>query len=100
VLLSSPEVLISAGDTIFAARPVEGRFPDYASVLPKAPAPVAFKVSPLLLIDLLKAAAAVARTADGGPGVEVLYWSSTSPIGVTARGADGVTFDGLLMPLA
>jgi DNA polymerase III sliding clamp (beta) subunit (PCNA family) len=57
VLLTSPEVLISSGETIFAARPVEGRFPDYAGVLPKTPAPVAFRVNSQLLIDLLKAAA-------------------------------------------
>src|SRR5262249_2018823 len=57
ILLSSPEVILTAGESVFRASPVEGRFPDANAILPKRPAPVSFKVNPELFCLLLKAAA-------------------------------------------
>src|SRR4051812_39858242 len=42
VLLAGPQVLLVSGDTVARVAPVEGRFPDVDSVLPKGPAPVSF----------------------------------------------------------
>src|SRR5262249_13215104 len=99
ILLASPEVILTGGESVFRAVPVEGRFPDANAILPKRPAPVSFKVNPDLLCLLLKAAAEVSRSTGEQPVVEVLVWSAQQPVGVISHGDGGLTFDGLIMPL-
>jgi hypothetical protein len=97
VRLAKPEVLMASGDSLTRLDCLDGRFPDVDGVLPKSPAPVSFRVDAGLLVRLLKAAGAVAGDSSA---VEVLYFGRDKPIGVIARGAGGVTFDGLIMPLS
>lgn len=98
VSLGQDEVILATHETVIRTPYLQGRYPDFEAVLPKKPAPVCFKVNPHLLIELLKAAAACCEDAQA-PWVEVLYWSDGAPVGIITRGADGLTFDGLLMPL-
>ncbi|MFO0845838.1 MAG: hypothetical protein U0797_26225 [Gemmataceae bacterium] len=97
VLLGDP-VLLAAGETVSRCAADPGRYPDVEGVLAKAPALVSIRVDPDLLITLLKTAAAVSQAGDR-PGVELLWWGPDKPLGVTAQGAGGVFFDGLLMPM-
>jgi hypothetical protein len=97
VLLANPQSLLVVGDGVLPQPTADARFPDFGSVLPARPALVSFRVNPDLLVDLLKVAAAAME--EGG-GVEILYWGAGKPIGLISQGADGVAFDGLLMPLA
>jgi hypothetical protein len=101
VLLGSREVVLSAGGTVSHCPAEDERFVDTDSVLPTTPAPVSFRVDPRLLIAALKAALAIAESGgEGGvPAVELLWWGNGRPVGVTALGAGGVSFDGLVMPL-
>jgi hypothetical protein len=96
VLLANPQSLLVAGDKVLTQPTAEARWPDIEAVLPTRPALDSFRVNPGLMIELLKVAAAVAEE---GAGVEILFWGAGKPVGVTAQGADGVAFDGLLMPL-
>ncbi len=99
VRLARPQALLASGGCLTRLDCLDGRFPDTDGVLPQRPAPVSFRVDADLLVRLLKAAGAVAEAGDCA-GVEVLYWGRDMPIGVTARGAAGLAFDGLIMPLA
>lgn len=96
LLLGRPEVVALAGPSVVRLAPGDGRFPDTDAVLPGAPAPASICVNPNLLIALLRAAAAVAGD---GQRVELLLWRPHQPMGVTSRGENGLTFDGILMPL-
>jgi hypothetical protein len=86
---------LAVGEQSVTGSAPEGRFPDFASVLPKRPAPFAFCVDPLLMIGLLQAAAALEPTG----GVGVLFYGPDKPVGLVARNDAGQFFDGLLMPL-
>jgi hypothetical protein len=100
VMLAKPQTLLVAGESILRCDLLNGRFPDINAVLPRRPAIVSFKVNADLLIALLRAAGDVARGPDKAqPAVEILFWKPDAPIGVTSQGQDGLTFDGILMPL-
>lgn len=98
VLLARPQTMLVAGGTVARCACEDGRFPDVDGVLPKGPALVSIRIDPELLAGLLRAAGAVAKTGER-PGVELLWWGKDRPLGVACRGAAGVCFDGLLMPL-
>ncbi len=93
----------------YAVTMSEGRFPDVDVVLPKGPAPVSIKVNAYLLMDVLNIAAEVATkgSSKASPTVTLLFWPGVEtpggvigvPMGVTALNDDGVTFDGLVMPM-
>src|SRR5262249_26793672 len=99
VLLGRPHVLLAAGGPVARVQAGDARFVDVDSVLPRKPVRVSFRVDPDRFVELLRAAGEVARKTAEVPAVEILYWSAGQPIGVTSRGDDGVTFDGLIMPL-
>jgi hypothetical protein len=91
-----PQFRLFAGEKVVTGSAPEGRFPDVGVVLPKRPAPVAFRIDPLLFAGLLQAAAAL----DPVNGVGVLYYGADKPVGLVAHNDAGQFFDGLLMPLA
>jgi hypothetical protein len=90
-----PQFRLFAGETVVTGSAPDGRFPDVSSVLPKRPAPVAFRIDPLLLAGLLQAAAAL----DPVNGVGVLFYGADKPVGLIAHNDAGQFFDALLMPL-
>lgn len=99
VMLTRHEVLLVAGESIIPCQPTDGRFPDVDFALPKKPSMFSIRVNAEYMMDLLKVAAAVAKTKDGSASVELLFWSKDLPLGVISQGDDGITFDGLLSPL-
>jgi hypothetical protein len=90
-----PQFRLFAGEKVVTGSAPDGRFPDVSCVLPKRPALFSFRVDPLLLVELLRAAAAL------GPvnGVGVLYYGADKPVGLVASNDAGQFFDALLMPL-
>lgn len=104
LLLASPEVLAQAGQHVVRLPVADGRFPDTDIVLPKAPAPVSITINPWLLIELLKVAAQIADLREGQPVVHLLLWPGKGneghPMGIVANAPNGLSFDGLLMPLS
>lgn len=92
------EVMMVAGETVFRTALADGRFPPVDAVLPQKPARFSVRVDPKLLIEVLRAAMEV--TDFDHPGVQLLFWDADRPIGITAEGYAGLTFDALLMPVA
>jgi hypothetical protein len=86
---------LAVGDQAVAGACAGGRFPDFAAVLPKRPAPFGFRVNPELLAGLLLAAAAL----DPAGGVWLLLYGPDAPVGVACHNDAGQFFDGLIVPL-
>lgn len=108
VLLGSPQIQLAAGAGVVRCEPGVGRFPDCDAVLPKRHAMVSVRIDADYLIDLLRCAAAVAKTVDKDkPVVQLHFYADSlhrgdryaSPLGLTTQGAGGLVFDGLVMPL-
>ncbi len=78
-------------------RLLEGRFPDYRQVFPREDSVVQITVNPLLLIEVLKVAAAVAPADDCK--VTLTIHSPKVPMSVKAKNGTGQSFTGLVMPL-
>jgi len=80
-------------------RLLEGRFPNFANVLPEKPAKVSFAVNPVLMIELLQVVKAIVGDE---PKVMIHFWHPDQPVGLTCSTPDhgGVFFDGLIMPLS
>ena len=76
---------------------VEGRYPDVRAVLPRKAAPVAIRVDARLLASLLMSMAAV--RSDGDQWVDLHFYGSKTPMGLSWRDANGMTADAILMPL-
>jgi hypothetical protein len=89
------KLTLAVGEQAVTGTAPGGRFPDFAGVLPRRPAPLSFRIDPLLLIGLLQAAAAL----DPVNGVGVLFYGADKPVGLIAHNDAGQFFDGLLMPL-
>ena len=96
LVISTEFVTLACGSETLTARPVEGRFPSIDMVLPKTPSLVKFTVNPGALAGLLHAADAL----QPAEGVTVWFYAPGKPIGFTAKNADGVFFDALLVPLS
>ncbi len=79
-------------------RLLEGRFPDYRQVFPRQDVVVEITVNPLLLIEVLKVAAAIAP-ADACK-VTLSIHTPTVPMLVKTKNAQGQKFTGLVMPLS
>jgi hypothetical protein len=78
--------------------PVDGRFPDWRTILPKGAPVFAIKVNPEYLIDVL--ATVRAMLAEDNQAVTLCFWKPSAPMAVVAKdGTSGVCLDGLLMPL-
>jgi DNA polymerase III sliding clamp (beta) subunit (PCNA family) len=86
---------LAVGNQSITGSAPDDRFPDFAAVLPRRPATVSFRVNPGLLVELLRAAAALEPV----NGVGVLYYGPDKPVGLIAHNDAGQFFDGLLMPL-
>jgi DNA polymerase-3 subunit beta len=85
--------------TVVPYQPVDGHFPEYMRVLPALPPLFRCCCNPRLLIRVLEVAAAISETEEGACKVELFCYSPTRPLGIAAVGADGLTFDGIIMPL-
>jgi hypothetical protein len=96
VVINPDVVTLACGEQVLKAKPVEGRFPDTAMVLPRTPPIVRFAVSPALLAELLQVFARI----DPEGGVSFLWYGPGKPIGLMARNADNQFLDALLMPLS
>lgn len=100
IMLSSPSPSVVAGDTCMNLRLADGRFPDVDSALPKNGALFGLKVNPTFFMDVLRVARAVAASGDFPEQVEILYFGQGEPVGIICKGGRGLTFDGIIMPLA
>jgi DNA polymerase III sliding clamp (beta) subunit (PCNA family) len=90
--------VLASGGQILHTLAQEGRYPDYTKVLPhNRPPLVRFRVDPDYLASLLKFIGSMQHS--GERQVEVLWYAKDQPIGLMARGKDGLTVDCLLMPL-
>jgi hypothetical protein len=87
-------ITLAKGEQSLRTQAVEGRYPDYHSILPKSPSRISFKVGLDLLVGLLKAF----KTA-GAEQVEVLWYGNDKPFGLAAETVDGIVLDVLQMPL-
>lgn len=99
VRMTAGGIALVGASVVVRAHPVEGSFPPIDSVLPTEPARVSVSLNPAYLIDLLKLAIEVSK---GGPEeqrVTLHWWKHAAPVGLTAKGKDGVLLDALLMPL-
>jgi DNA polymerase III sliding clamp (beta) subunit (PCNA family) len=97
---SAAVLCTSDGDEEQARRApnVEGKFPDYRSVLPTKEPVVRIRFDPDLLLNLVK----IARSFSAGPdkgGVTLEVWAADKPITLKC-GTEEQQFTGLLMPLA
>jgi hypothetical protein len=79
--------------------PVDGRFPDYMRVLPTNYPLFQCNLDPRLVIRVMEVALQIARQESSSCRVTWLFYSPDMPVGVCAVGKDGMTFDGLIMPL-
>src|SRR5262249_23232749 len=93
LVINSEFVTLACGSETLTARPVEGKVPPVDLVLPKTPPLVKFTVNPGALAGLLQAA----DTLQPEQGVTVWFYAPGKPIGFTAKSADGLFFDALLM---
>jgi hypothetical protein len=102
ILDTEAKRLIASGKTttVVDFTPLEGRFPDYMSVLPRGRPWLRFWAGAQVLIDMLQVAGRIAATRDGNNRVEFFAYAADKPFGVVAIGDDDLTFDGLFMPLA
>jgi hypothetical protein len=87
-------ITMAKGEQALRTQSVEGRYPDYNSILPKAPSRVGFKVGVDLLLGLLKAF----KTA-GAADLEFLWYGDNKPFGLAAETESGIVLDALQMPL-
>lgn len=78
---------------------VEGRWPDSDNVLSKNLPLASICVDPDLLIQLLACASKVCCD-DEHRRVTLHFYGRNVPLGVTSKGANGLIFDGVIMPLA
>lgn len=95
-------ISIESGTAYRAEGEIEGRFPDYALVLPKSDPIAVAMVNADVLISCLKTAAAVAKGVSGGgdPHVRIMFFKENCPFGVQSANTDGQTFDGIVMPVS
>jgi hypothetical protein len=87
-------ITMSKGEQSLRTQAVEGRYPDYHSILPKAPSRVGIKVGIDLLLGFLKAF----KTA-GADQVDILWYGDGKPFGIAAETEAGLVLDALQMPL-
>src|ERR1700730_13325057 len=87
-------ITMAKGEHSLRTQAVEGRYPDYHSILPKSPSRVGFKVGVDLLLGLLKAF----KTA-GAERVDILWYGDNKPFGLAAETETGIVLDALQMPL-
>lgn len=97
-LLTKYETIFSSGDTVIRQVADGGRFPDLEGAFPKDAPLASVRLDPDLLTKLLKVARAVQDSGEQF-GVEITLYAKGKPVVVRANGAEGVTFEGLLMPL-
>ena len=76
---------------------VEGRYPDVNVVLPRKGAPLTIRVDARLLASLLMSMAAV--RSDGDQWVDLHFYGSKTPMGLSWQDGNGMTADAILMPL-
>jgi DNA polymerase III sliding clamp (beta) subunit (PCNA family) len=88
-------ITMAKGEQSLRTQAVEGRYPDFHSILPKAPSRVNFKVGVKLLKGLLKAF----ETA-GAESVEFLWFGENKPFGLAAETESGIILDALQMPIS
>jgi hypothetical protein len=93
--LGEQDFLFAVETASFAGKPAEGRYPDFAPVLPQAAAVVSFRVNPDVLAGLLSLAKGL-----GMDAIHVLWWSPGHPVGLAGQNDQGQFLDALLMPLS
>jgi hypothetical protein len=88
-------LVLAVGDQSLTTPEVEGRYPEISAVLPKTGPLVSVRVTPALLIALLKVAETI-----NPEGATLHFYRKGHPLGLSTRNDSGQTFDGLLMPLS
>jgi hypothetical protein len=92
------KVRVGTGERTFNCDPIDGRFPDWTTIIPKGSPAFAIRVNPKFLADLLIAMSQM--LGEDCQTVTLCFWKPDTPMGVVAKdSATGLCLDGLLMPL-
>src|SRR5262249_12463685 len=94
----SAKIRVATRDRSFHCDPIDGRFPDWTTIIPKAAPTFTIKVNPTYLANLLTAVSHM--LGDENQNVTLCFWKPDVPMAVVAKdAATGLCLDGLLMPL-
>jgi hypothetical protein len=85
---------MAKGEQSLRTQTVEGRYPDYHAILPKAPSRIGFK-------GRRRSALGPAQSVQtaGAEDVEILWYGNGKPFGLAAETEAGIVLDALQMPL-
>jgi DNA polymerase III sliding clamp (beta) subunit (PCNA family) len=94
-------ITVASGRASERHQALEGRYPDYETVLPKRVPLVRVRLDPAHLVALCQVVMALPSEDRDHPAVELLLYAAngTHPVGLMAKAAGGITFDALVMPL-
>ena len=89
---------LATRDRFSTSAPVDGRFPDWTSIIPKTAPAFSINVNPEFLANLLTVIAKI--LSQDNRKVTLAFWKPDHPMAVVAKDeATGMCLDGLLMPL-